>query len=143
MSDKRNSQYIVGTADTPATLTASYVAGSQIEVANAHTLALDIAYTMGAAETGNSMELIVEFKNDADSTNWYQDTAGSVSSGTSTVSKLSYTFAATGSAGTYDYIQIQVPVYSHFARVSVKETGIAANGGSCTVIATTSKEQRG
>lgn len=121
-----------------ATLTGSYVASSAVKIGKANQVTLDVAYTMGTAETLNSIEIKVEFANpvllnEPVTTDWHQEAAESVSGGTSTVSLFERTFTATQAAGTYDRFQIAIPVSSKFFRVSVKETGIAANGGTVTV----------
>jgi len=143
MADHRQKFYAVGTADTPYTLTGSYVAGNPMKIESNYQLALDVAYTMGATETANSVELKVEFAStdtDPSATDWYQEVSQAISSGTATVSLKEYTFTAVSAAGTYDKFHLSIPVDAKWFRVSAKETGIASNGGSLTVIATISED---
>lgn len=139
---KKKSAYIVGTEDTPVTLTGSYQAGNAYFVGEAEQLALDVAYTMGTAESGNSLEVKIEFSpnkggDTPGSDDWYREVTESVSSGTITESLAERTFSAVSAAGTYDRFHLSIPLDAMWVRVSVKETGIAANGGSVTVKAVT------
>jgi hypothetical protein len=93
---------------------------------------------MGAAETGNSIEIRVRFASPLaqkapTSTDWYQQVSESTSSGATTISLQEYTFDSTQSAGTYDRFHIDIPVDSKFMEVAIKETGISSNGGSASV----------
>lgn len=125
------------------TLTGSYVTQSSpayFEITDIDQVNLDVSYTMGAAETSNSLQLKVEFanpkNNDPVTADWHQQISESTSSGTTTISLQSYTFAAVSAAATYDRFQIAIPVNSKFMRISYKETGIAANEGTLTLKAT-------
>jgi hypothetical protein len=126
------------------TLTGSYTGtqiSSAIAIKNSSQVMLDVAYTMGAAETSNSIQIKVEFANPAEvvntgdvaSTDWHRQISESTTSGTTTISLQEYTFSAVSAAATYDRFQIAIPVCSRFIRVSAKETGIAANGGTATI----------
>lgn len=136
------------------TLTGSYVTQSLathgtadwIDLKNVDQVVLDVAYTMGAAETANSIQIKVEFANPATkttpaTTDWHQMIQETISGGTDTVAFLEYSFTAVSAAATYDRFQIPFPVSSKFMRVSVKETGIAANGGTVTMKATLSSQE--
>jgi len=124
--------------DTPVTLTGSYAAARSavIPIAMGEQAILNIAYTMGAAETGNSLNFKIEFSTNG--VTYHQDISQTTASGAATLYKLEYTFAATGAAGTYDYIRFPLPIAEGYAKIWVKETGIAANGGLCYVTATVS-----
>lgn len=141
MSFKKSSIYLVGTEDTPVTLTGSYVEGTPVFVGEAEQIGLDVAYTMGSGESGNSVELRVEFSGDNSTgsapTEWYQEVTESVASGTITETLAERTFSAVSAAGTYDRFRIPLPIDAKWIRISVKETGIAANGGLITIKGTT------
>ena len=115
------------------TLTAAYTGnvGVTQAVASENQLTLHIGYTMGAAETANSLEFKVEFSDD--DTTWYQETMSTLNSGTDTLVLLEHSFTATQAAATYDYFEFTMPINSKYFRVSLKETGIASNGGTCSV----------
>jgi len=127
---------LLGSAASPKTLTGSYTTNGTNDaiapVGYIEQAILYVGYTMGTAETSNSIQIKVEFAPDA-STPWYRETTESISTGTRTLSLAEYTFAATQAAGTYDYVRIPVPVGDAYMHVSVKETGIAANGGKCFI----------
>lgn len=96
-------------------------------------LNLDILYTMGAAETSNSLEVKIE--SSPDGINWYRlpiDTVTTVS----TLLAREWTFVGTnGGAAT---IGIILDIAYRYVRVSCKETGVAANKGNVFVEATLS-----
>lgn len=125
---------------TAQTLTGSYVvqaSPANINIEGFDQVNLDVAYTMGTAETANSIQIKIEFANpivgDPASTDWSQETSITTVSGVTTILQHSYTFDAVSAAGTYDRFQIAIPINSKYMRVSVKETGIAANGGTATI----------
>lgn len=141
--DSRTTTNAFGSEASPTVLTGSYVAGQPIRLASSYQLGLDVAYAMGAAESGNSIQLKVEVANPLDDDNdgaakpadteWYQLVSTSASGGTVTVTKAEYTFSAVAAAEAYDYFHISLPNDSQWVKVSCKETGIAANGGSAYV----------
>ena len=127
---------LLGSAASVKTLTGSYTTDgtndASLAVGGMSQVVLYIGYTMGTAETGNSLQLKIAFSPDSDtsaSSRWFREVTSAISSGTVTLSLGEYTFTATGAAGTYDYIRLTVPVCDAIMRVSVKETGIATNGG--------------
>lgn len=135
---------LLGSAASVKTLTGSYTTDrtndAYLPVGGMSEVVLYIGYTMGAAETGNSLQLEVSFSGDSDaieSSRWFNETNQSISGSTNTLSKGEYTFSATGAAGTYDYFRVTVPVCDKVMRVRVKETGIASNGGKVFVRALT------
>ena len=96
-----------------AILTGSYVAGTVIantELRNQ--LIVYIDFTKGSL---TSLEVKIEFS--ADGTDYYQETALSVSGGTSTGSILEHTMTATGK------YRIAIPIKDASIKVSVKGTG--------------------
>lgn len=146
MAELRNSGFILGNATSAYTLTSAYTGtgaaiSTVVPIASGYQVALDVAYTMGATETSNSIQLIVEFASPVTeddnaviaSTEWYRQTAESVSGGTSTVTLKEYSFAATVAAGTYDRFHLSFPVDAKFMRISAKETGVTSNAGSATI----------
>ena len=143
MSNKltSSSKALIGTAAIPITLAAAYAdaKSGRMPIADANNLTLYVGYTMGTAEDTNSIQLKIEFSDDG--TTWYRKTNEADSTGTTTDTLQEYTFAATGAAATYDYFRIPVINLSDkHIKVSVKETGIAANGGKCFIIANLAKE---
>ncbi len=122
---------LVGTTRTPATLTALYADGSPkiFETGGYSELVLHLNYTVGASETNNSIEIKLEDSNDR--TNFYQLTNESASAGTSTLTAREFTFA--GAAATSYPISYRLDVSYKYMRISVKETGVAANFGTVYV----------
>ena len=145
MSLARTSRFILGDQTTRKTLESTYVSGNVSEgivVQNAEQLLLEVEYTMGTAETSNSIQLKVEFADPLNipsnggtpaDTDWYGEVTESASSGTVTINLAEYSFDAVSSAGTYDRFVIALPNSSQFVRVSMKETGVASNKGSASV----------
>lgn len=95
---------------------------------------LDIIYTTGAAETGNSLQVQLSFSHD-DST-WVTETYASLSGGTSTLAPLAHSIAG-AAAGTEYKAQLVIPFCSRYLKAQVKETGVAANYGTVSIILTT------
>jgi len=89
-------------------------------------LNLDVLYTMGAAETSNSIEIKIEAS--PDGTNWYRIPIDTTSGSTSTLTAREFTFVGTnGAAAT---ISIPLEIEYNFMRISAKETGVASAKGS-------------
>lgn len=115
------------TAGAATTLTASYVNGDEIDVSSYGYLTLLCEYMPGAAETANSVVLKVELSNDG--SDWYQETNDGA-----TNQLKEYSFLMQAGAGVTDSFFIRVPVHGvKNARVSAKETGVAANFGTLLV----------
>lgn len=87
---------------------------------------LDIVYTMGAAETTNSIEIRVE--QSPDNINFYQVVNDSTSGGVSTLSSREFTIVGVNAAARN--LSLPLDVSAKYARVSFKETGVAANAGT-------------
>jgi hypothetical protein len=85
----------------------------------------NIAYTMGATETGNSIEMRLE--SSPDRVNFYRFTTDSTSSGTSTMSAREFTYVGINAA--VAKISIPVDIYDNYVRVAFKETEVATNKG--------------
>lgn len=92
-------------------------------------LTLDVSYTMGASETGNSIQ--VKLEGSPDRTNWYRLSNEEASSGTSTLSQREFTF--TGTNGGTATISIILDIGYKYMRVSCKETGVTTNKGNVYV----------
>ena len=145
----RSTQYVLGDQTTRKTLESTYTAGNistGFKTGNAVQGFVDIEYTAGAAETLNSIQVKFEFSDSivgsadvqnhipaAASTEWYQETTEAVSAGTITETLAERTFAQVSAAATYDRFRIALPLGHGYTRISIKETGVAANKGSASV----------
>lgn len=98
-----------------AILTTSYVAGTVLtDLENSNQLMLYLKYTKGSL---TSFQLKVEFSDDG--VTYYQQTAESLSGGTSTCTPQSYTFAPSSDQ---NYV-LAIPIKASTVKVSVKGTG--------------------
>ena len=118
MSDLK---YQKRTIRSSAILTGSYVAatvvGPQGNVAGMspvenNQLVVLLTFTLGSL---TSAEMRVRFSDD--NSTFYQETAASVSGGTSTLTLLEHTFTATGN------YRIPIPLVDRYVEISVKGTG--------------------
>lgn len=126
-----------GTTRTSVALTDSYdVANKTIAFPTGgfSKLNLDVLYTMGSAETSNSIELRLECS--PDGTNWYRLPNDSTSAGTSTLTAREFTFVGTNAAAAT--ISIGLDIFYKWMKLSVKESGVAANAGTVYVEGTLS-----
>ncbi len=105
-----------------------------IETAGYSKIVFDINYTMGAAETTNSIQIKVE--DSPDRINWYRIPNDSASGGTSTLVAREWTFVGTNAAAAT--ISIMLDIAYRNIRISCKETDVAANKGNVFVEATLS-----
>lgn len=119
---------------TAVALTGSYGTPAKIKTAGFSKLNLDILYTMGAAESGNSIELQIEAS--PDGTNWYRIPNDETSGGTSTLTAREFTFVGEDAAAAT--ISIGLDIFYEWVRVSAKETGSAGNNGTAYIEATLS-----
>lgn len=94
----------------------------------------DILYTMGAAESSNSIEVKLEVS--PDGTNWYRIPNDSTSTGTSTLTAREFTFVGTDAAAAT--ISIFIDIAYEYMRISCKETGVSSAFGTVYVEATLS-----
>lgn len=114
-----------------AILTGSYVAGTVIDGAGAdgvwdhNQLILYITFTIGSL---TSLQVKVEFS--ADNSTYYQETFGSISTGTSTEVVGEHSFAATGN------FRLAIPIKDRFIKVSAKGTGTVTSS-SVAILAIT------
>ncbi len=129
---------------TEVALTASYPAAENVllpnlpiksfRTADQVKLNLDISYTMGASETGNSIQLKIE--SSPDNINWYRIPNESVSTGTSTLTAREFTFVGANAANAT--ISIGLDIFYKYMRVSAKETIGSTNFGTTYIEATLS-----
>lgn len=141
----QNVEHALGSNTSPITLTNAYTAdGSNdviISTGRMEELTLYVFYTMGAEETGNSIQVKLSTsysrENDKNSQYWTPLTdAADVSTGSSALTGFEYSFTAAASAGTYDAFRLRFENLNDPAVwVQLKETGIAANGGSAYIVA--------
>lgn len=124
-----------GTTRTAATLTAAYTGNRKaFEVGGFSKLNLDILYTMGATEAGNTIE--VQIESSPDGTNWYALPVEANTNGESTLYARNWKF--TGSDAAAATISIGLDIFYKHVRVSVKESGVATNAGTVYIEATLS-----
>lgn len=122
-------------AITETALTAAYAGNLKtIEVGSYSKIDLAVSYTMGAAETSNSIDIRIE--QSPDGTNWYRVPNESVSGGTSTLTAREFVFVGTNAANAT--ISIGLDVFYKHLRVAAKESGVAANAGTFYIEATLS-----
>lgn len=97
-----------------------------IKVSHYSKMNIDILYTMGAAETSNSIEVKIE--GSPDGVNFYRIPNDSPTAGVSTLTAREFTFVGTnGAAAT---ISIGLDLFYEYVKISGKETGVAANKGT-------------
>ena|SRR3990167_8223923 len=117
---------------TAVTLESTYqtesttVATKTFKTSHYSKLNLDILYTMGAAETTNSIEVKMECS--PDGVNFYRVPNESVSAGTSTITAREFTFVGENAAATT--VSIGLDIFYEYVKISAKETGVAANKGT-------------
>lgn len=119
---------------TGVALTSSY----QAEGAGAPTKTWDVggmtrvdfavAYTMGATETANSIEIIVEWSPDL--VNFYPLVTDSTSAGTSTLTEREFKYVGTTNAGLSEMTFGIDVSYKEALRISCKESGVVTNAGN-------------
>lgn len=129
MTEFYQTQSVV-TAFSNVTLTNAFT-GNQfvVDCGGMSKLTLDVNYAMGSAETGNTMEFQLEHSPD-NGTNWYKlviDTTTTVS----TITPRVWTMAP-------EKLNVIVDIAYKKVRLSLKETGVATNYGTATVVATLS-----
>ncbi len=117
---------------TSVTLESTYqaesttVATKTLKVTGYSKLNLDVLYTMGAAETSNTIEIKVE--GSPDGVNFYRLANESVSGATSTLLAREFTFA--GVNADVATISIGLDIFYKYVRFSAKETGVASTKGT-------------
>lgn len=117
---------------TPVTLESTYqaesptVATKTFATSGFSKINIDIEYTMGAAESSNSIEILVE--GSPDGIVFQRIPNDSTSGATSTLTAREFTFVGTN-AGTAK-ISIGLDVFYAYMKFSAKETGVSANKGT-------------
>lgn len=113
---------------TAVALLSSYDATqtNEIETGGFSQIVLDINYTMGAAETTNSIEVRVKVSQDG--VNFYQLMNEAVSGGTSTLTVREFTYVGVNAAASA--ISLPLDVMYKNMRFEFKESGVAANVGN-------------
>lgn len=125
-----------GTNRTAVTLTAAYSGNRKvIPTGGMSKLNMNILYTTGAAETNNSINILVEAS--PDGTNFYQIPNESVSGGTSTLTQREFTFVGASAATAYA-LSLPIDLQDEFLRVSINESGVASVFGTAYIEATIS-----
>ncbi len=124
-----------GTTLTAVTLESTYqtesttVATKTFETGLMSRVEFFIKYTMGAAETANTIEVKIEGSNDG--TNFYQVMNDSTSAGTSTLTVREFTYTGVNAAAVNVNFGIDIAYLK--LRISIKETGAASNKGTVSV----------
>lgn len=113
-----------------AAVTTSYVAGNVIDAWKYDQLIIFLSNTKASL---TSTEFIVEFS--PDGTNWYQESAESISGGTATDRELAHTIVAANQSASAQGYRFAIPITDRYIRISVKGTGtVAASSVSLDVI---------
>jgi hypothetical protein len=117
-----------GTTRTAVALTATYDAPTTkiIETGGFAQVVVDINYTMGAAETSNSIEVRVDVSSDG--VNFYRIPNESVSAGTSTLTVREFTYVGVNAAAAP--ISLALDVMYRYMRFAFKETGVSSTYGT-------------
>jgi hypothetical protein len=133
------------------TLTGSYVTQTgpgYFETTNVDQVVLDVIYTPVTSETGNSIQIRVQFANPVSdksfpaSTDWVTPTAENTAHGITTLTLQNYTFAQTGTGPTPENFQIDIPIQGKYMRIAIKESDQSStNFGTATIKATLRSEQ--
>lgn len=126
-----------GTTRTSVALTDAYDVANKTKIfvtGGMSKVNFSILYTMGAAETSNSLE--IRIRTSADGTNFYRIPNESVSGGTSTLTLREFTWVGVNAAASS--ISLPLDVQDRHMEISVKETGVASNFGTIYVEATLS-----
>jgi hypothetical protein len=113
--------YVIGSAATPATLTASFDDNVEvIHVANKSQVEIYVEYTVNGASSNRTLSLQLEGSPDA--TTYYKMISNSISSGTETwYIRTGQFVGATG--GVVYRFRISEPIADQSLRISVKESG--------------------
>lgn len=120
---------------TSVALTNAYTGNNKLVTSGGMSkLNLDILYTMGAAETSNSIEVQIEAS--PDGVNFYRIPNESASGGTSTLTAREFTFVGTNAAAAT--ISIGIDIFYKYLKISIKESGVVTNAGTVFAEATLS-----
>lgn len=121
---------------TASTLTTSYTNNRKVITGTAGMSKLDIrySYTTGAAETNNTLSILVE--QSGDGTNWFSVMNESVSGGTSSITARTFVDSDNTGGATNVKSSIGLDIFYNNIRVSFKEGGVAVNAGTVYAEAT-------
>jgi hypothetical protein len=145
MSDKKVKNMIVLngiTLESTEAATQATTARVIVDTYFSDTLNLSCKYTTGGGETTNNAHIkvwgYIGVKSDAadiaaDSTNWIQLGAHSITTGTATFVATIFTIAGASAATTYD-AHFRTNITFSKIRVSAYEEGVATNKGTLTVV---------
>jgi len=118
-----------GTTVTPSTLTAAYTGNTKtIATGGMSVITIDVKYTTGSGETNNSID--IQMEHSSDGTNFYTLTNESSSSGVSTITQRNLTLVGAAAATAYAF-SYKMDINYKFMKFSAKESGVAANFGTC------------
>jgi len=131
---------LIGSKDSANTitsiaLTSAYQAESTMtptktfEVGDLSRVEFLVRYSMGATETANTIQLIIEASNDR--SNFFQLATDSTTTGVSTLTQREWTLVGTD-AGNADF-NYGIDTAYKIIRISAKETGVVTNAGSVFV----------
>lgn len=127
---------------TGVALTSSYQAEGAgaptktFEVGTMSRVDFAVAYTMGATETSNSIEILLEWT--PDRVSFYPLVTDSTTGGVSTLTEREFKYVGTTNAGLSEMTFGVDVSYSGALRISVKETGVASNAGNVYIEAVNS-----
>lgn len=88
-----------------------------------------LKYTMGAAETSNTIEVKIDASNDL--VNFYQIATDGTTGGTSTLTAREFTFVGANAAAAY--LNFGLDIAYKYIRIAVKESGVSTNAGTIFV----------
>jgi len=113
---------------TPVALTNAYTGNTEIlETGSFSKLDIRFSYTTGAAETDNSIDILLEESDDR--TNWFAIPNDATSGGTSTLTDRTFNYI-NAVAATNKKSSVGVDIFYKYMRISFKEAGVAANAGT-------------
>lgn len=111
--------YIKKDVRAAAILTTSYVAGTVVEANQQNQLIVLLDFTKGSLTTA---ELKIEFSDN--NSDYYQETAGSVTAGTENDTLVEHQFSATGK------YRIPLDIKDRYIKISVKGTGTVTSSSA-------------
>ncbi len=119
-----------GTTLTAHALTNAYSGSTATKyVSGFSVMTIDVAYTVGAAETNNTCD--IQLEHSVDGTNFYILTNEAASAGTSTLTNRKFEFTG-ASAGTYTF-SYRLDISYKYIRLSALEGGVSSNAGTIFV----------
>lgn len=115
---------------TTATLTASLAGNRKVidGVTGMTKFDLRYAYTTGASETSNQLNIVIEQSEDLE--NWFTIANETVSAGTSTLNARTFVNLDNATGATTINSSIGLDIFYKALRVSMSETGVVTNFGT-------------